>query len=169
MFWYLPHETYLITRKAEPSVTLFDYACRVLPGLDPVARRDRIARITLALARLLRTLHERSLSDRDLKTSNILIVGDPDAESIRLELIDLGGVRLIHPLPNHRRVQNLARLNLSLDQVPGRTRTDALRFLRTYLPWGLSPHNDWKGLWRAIYASGQLKLERNRRRGRKLS
>ena len=169
LFWYLPHETYLITRKAEPSVTLSDYARRVLPGLDPVARRERIGRITLALARLLRTLHERSLSDRDLKTSNILIVGDPDAESIRLELIDLGGVRLIHPLPNHRRVQNLARLNLSLDQVPGRTRTDALRFLRTYLPWGLSPHNDWKGLWRAIHASGKLKQERNRRRGRKLS
>jgi len=169
LFWYLPHETYLITRKAEPSVTLSDYARLVLPTLDPAARRERIGRITLALARLLRTLHERSLSDRDLKTSNILIVGDPDAEAIRLELIDLVGVRLIHPLPHHRRVQNLARLNLSLDQVPGRTRTDALRFLRTYLPWGLSPHNDWKGLWRAIHASSLLKQERNRRRGRKLS
>ena len=169
LFWYLPHETYLITRKAEPSVTLSDYARYVLPFLDPAARRERIVWITLALARLLRTLHERSLSDRDLKTSNILIVGDPDAESIRLELIDLGGVRLIHPLPDHRRVQNLARLTLSLDAVPGRTRTDALRFLRTYLPWGLSPHNDWKGLWRAIAAGCRLKQERNRRRGRKLS
>ncbi len=169
LFWYLPHETYLITHKAEPSITLFDYARLVLPGLGPEARRERINRITLALARLLRTLHERSLSDRDLKTSNILIVGDPDAESVRLELIDLGGVRLIHPLPYHRRVQNLARLTLSLDLVPGRTRTDALRFLRTYLPWGLSPHNDWKGLWRAIAAGSRLKQERNLRRGRKLS
>ncbi|MCA1686088.1 MAG: phosphotransferase [Planctomycetia bacterium] len=169
LFWYLPHETYLITRKAEPSVTLYDYVRRVLPGLDPADRRERIVRVTLALARLLRVLHERSLSDRDLKTSNILIVGDPDAESIRLELIDLGGVRLIHPLPLHRRVQNLSRLYVSLAEVPGLTRTDALRFLRAYLPWGLSPHNDWRGLWRAITASSRLKQERNRRSGRKLS
>jgi tRNA A-37 threonylcarbamoyl transferase component Bud32 len=169
LFWYLPHETYLVTRKAEPSITLFNYITRVLPGLPPEARRERIGRITLALARLLRTLHERSLSDRDLKTANILIVGDPDAEQVTLEVIDLVGVRLLHPLPHHRRVQNLARLWLSLAEVPDRTRTDALRFLRAYLPWGLSPHNDWKGLWRAVEASGRLKIERNRRRGRELT
>ena len=103
-------------------------------------------RLTLALARLLRTLHERSLSDRDLKTANVLIEGDPNAADVRLSVIDLVGVRLIHPLPHHRRVQNLSRLHLSLADVPGRTRTDALRFLQAYLPWGLSPHNDWKGL-----------------------
>ena len=168
-FWYLPHETYLITIKAEPSITLSDYAHNVLPTLDPPAQAKQIRRVTLALARLLRTLHERSLSDRDLKTSNILIVGDPMAEPIELSVIDLVGVRLIHPLPNHRRVQNLARLNLSLGDVAGRTRTDALRFLRAYLPWGLSPHNDWKSLWRAIAAGSQVKIERNRKRGRKLS
>jgi tRNA A-37 threonylcarbamoyl transferase component Bud32 len=169
LFWYLPHETYLITRKAEPAVTVSEYVRRVLPKLEPAARRERIGRLTRALARLLRTLHERSLSDRDLKTANLMIVGDPDAGSIDLQVIDLVGVRLIHPLPEHRRVQNLARLHLSLRDVPGRTRTDALRFLREYLPWGLSPHNDWKGLWRAIAASSLQKQERNRRRGRTLS
>jgi tRNA A-37 threonylcarbamoyl transferase component Bud32 len=169
LFWYLPHETYLITEKAEPSITLSDYAHKVLPTLEPSARRAQMRRLTLALARLLRTLHERSLSDRDLKTSNILIVGDPDADPPQLSVIDLVGVRLIHPLPRHRRIQNLARLSLSLSDVPGRTRTDALVFLRAYLPWGLSPHNDWKGLWRSIEAVCQNKRERNRRRGRKLS
>jgi len=169
LFGYLPHETYLVTVKAEPAVTLYDYARRVLPTLDPEARRARVRSLTLALARLLRTLHERSLSDRDLKTANILIVGDPEADPVELSVIDLVGVRLLHPLPDHRRVQNLARLNLSLLDVPGRTRSDALRFLRTYLPWGLSPHNDWKGLWRAIAATGRQKVERNLRRGRRLS
>ncbi len=169
LFWYLPHETYLITRKAEPSVTLSDYVRNDLPKLEPAARREQVVKISEALARLLRMLHERSLSDRDLKTSNILIVGNPNAETIRLELIDLVGVRLMHPLPDHRRVQNLARLSLSLSGVAERSRTDALRFLRTYLPWGLSPHNDWKGLWRAIAASSRLKQERNLRSGRKLS
>ena len=169
LFWFLPHETYLITRKAEPAVTLSEYARKVLPTLSAEVRRERIERITQALARLLRTLHERSLSDRDLKTANILIVGSPDGETIELEVIDLVGVRLIHPLPDHRRVQNLARLHVSLRDVQGRTRTDGLRFLRTYLPWGLTPHNDWKSLWRAIAANSEQKMEKNRRRGRKIS
>jgi hypothetical protein len=51
----------------------------------------------------------------------------------------------------------------------GRTRTDALRFLRLYLPRGLWPRNDWKGLWRAIAAASQDKREKNRRSGRTLS
>ena len=33
--------------------------------------------------------------------------------------------------------------------MPGRTRTETLRFLRAYLPWGLSPLSDWKSVWRA--------------------
>ncbi len=169
LFWYLPHETYLVIRKADPSITLSDYARKVLPQLDPETRRIQIGRITDALARLLRTLHERSLSDRDLKTANVLILGDPESERVELSLIDLVGVRLIYPLPRHRRVQNLARLQISLQAVPGRTRTDSLRFLRTYLEWGLSPRNDWKSLWRAIDAAATLKVERNHRRGRVVS
>jgi hypothetical protein len=169
LFWYLPHETYLVTLKEEPSITLDRYLRTVLPALDPAARRGRIAALTRALARLLRMLHERSLSDRDLKAANLLLLGDPDADDVRLSVIDLAGVRLIHPLPKHRRIQNLARLSLSLAEVPGRTRTDSLRFLRAYLPWGLSPHNDWKGLWRAIASASQAKRERNQRQGRELS
>ncbi len=56
-------------------------------------------------------------------------------ESIELSLIDLVGVALGTP-SRGRRIQNLARLCLSLSPVPGRTRTDLLRFLRLYLPWG---------------------------------
>ena len=169
LFWYLPHETYLITRKADPAITLSDYSRKVLPTLSPEARVRQIRRITYALAKLLRTLHERSLSDRDLKTANILILGDPIVDPIALSLIDLVGVRLIHPLPEHRRVQNLARLQTSLKDVCGRTRTDSLRFLRAYLPWGLSPHNDWKTLWREIAGAARQKVERNHRRGREVS
>jgi serine/threonine protein kinase len=169
LFWYLPHETYLVTLKAEPSIALGDYVRNVLPNLDPAACRAQTRRLALALARLLRTLHERSLSDRDLKTANIMIVGDPEADPPALCIIDLVGVRLAHPLPYHRRVQNLARLSLSLENVPGRNRTLALAFLRSYLPWGLSPSNDWKGLWRDVEACAHHKVERNRRRGRALS
>jgi tRNA A-37 threonylcarbamoyl transferase component Bud32 len=169
LFWYLPHETYLVTLKEEPSITLGDYIRKVLPTLEPRAQRAQVRRLTLALAKLLRMLHERSLSDRDLKTANMLILGDPTAPDVRLSVIDLVGVRLIHPLPDHRRFQNLARLSLSLADVPGRTRTDALQFLRAYLPWGLSPHNDWKSFWRAVETASRAKKERNERRGRVLS
>ncbi len=166
---WLTGQAYLVTIKAEPSITLGDYARTVLPLASPEERRAQIQRLTLALARLLRVLHERSMSDRDLKAANILIEGDPAAEEIALTLIDLVGVQLLHPLPKGRRLQNLARLQLSLADVPGRTRTDALRFLRAYLPWGLSPRNDWKGLWRKVERLIDYKEEKNRRRGRPLS
>ncbi len=169
LFWYLPHETYLVTIKEEPATTLGDYLRTTFLTLSPEDQRVQIQNLCLALARLIRTLHERSLSDRDLKASNILILGNPFAHDVQLSLIDLVGVRLWHPLPDHRRVQNLARLSLSLADVPGRTRTDALRFLRIYLPWGLSPYNDWKSFWRAVEARGREKRARNLRHNRALS
>jgi tRNA A-37 threonylcarbamoyl transferase component Bud32 len=166
-FW--PHDTYLITIKAEPSTTLGDYARAALPALGLDDRRDRVRRLTIALARLIRALHERSLSHRDLKAANILIEGDPAEAEPRLSLIDLVGVHLEHPLPWPRRIQNLARLQVSLADVPGRTRTDALRFLRAYLPWSSTRRDRWKGLWRAIEARCREKEARNRRRGRALT
>ena len=132
-------------------------------------RRRAIRSLTKSLAMLLRTLHERSISDRDLKASNIMIEGDPATGETRLSLIDLVGVQLLHPIPRHRRLQNLARLQVSLESVLGRTRTDSLRFLRAYLVWGLSPLNDWKGLWRQVARLCDRKRERNRHRGRLLS
>ena len=166
---WLTRQAYLVTIKADPSISLGEYARDLMPLASPGERREQIGRLTVALARLLRVLHDRSISDRDLKAANILIEGDPAAEEVALTLIDLVGVRLLHPLPQGRRLQNLARLQVSLADVPGRTRTDALRFLRAYLPWGLSPRNDWKALWRKVARLIDYKEEKNRRRGRPLS
>src|SRR5947209_4856046 len=160
-FWFLPRETYLITAKEEPTVDLATYVNEVLPGLPVDVRRARVRRLTTALAHLVRSLHDRSLSHRDLKASNILIRTDVLDHEDRLSLIDLVGVRLRRPLPRRRRAQNLARLGLSLGADSGRSRTDALRFLRLYLPWGLSPLNDWKGFWRSIEKAMRTKRSRN--------
>jgi serine/threonine protein kinase len=168
-FWFLPHETYLITEKLEGAQTLSSYVSQVLTALPPQERRARIRSLRASLAFLIRSLHDRSLSHRDLKASNILINVEDDSRKDELSLIDLVGVSLQHPLPESRRIQNLARLCLSLSSVPGRTRSDLLQFLRLYLPWGLSPHNDWKGLWRAIDRAIGTKRSRNLRRGRPLS
>jgi tRNA A-37 threonylcarbamoyl transferase component Bud32 len=166
-FW--SHETYLGTMKADPSITLNDFAAEVMTRMSPETRRDHIRRITPALARLIRTLNERSLSHRDLKAANILLEGDPAAERPTLSLIDLVGASLSYPVPRRRRVQNLARLQVSLANVPGRTRTDALRFLRAYLPWVNTTRSSWKALWRDVDRACRSKEAQNRRRGRVLS
>jgi tRNA A-37 threonylcarbamoyl transferase component Bud32 len=165
----LPLEAYVVTVKAEPSITLGDYLRTALPLLPPQDRRGQVRRLTRSLARLLRTLHDRSLSNRDLKAANILIEGAPEAPEPRLSLIDLVGVQHIHPLPEHRRVQNLARLQVSLSDFPGRTRTDALRFLRAYAAPGLFTGPAWKDLWRRVERSCRKKERKNLRSGRALS
>ena len=127
--WFLPHETYLVTIKQDNVMTLAEYVRKVLPTLDQPALRDRGRRLNLALAHLIRALHERSLSHRDLKATNILVHLDCLETSEFLSLIDLVGVRLMNPVPQRRRIQNLARLSISLASAVGRTRTESLRFL----------------------------------------
>jgi tRNA A-37 threonylcarbamoyl transferase component Bud32 len=166
---FLAHETYLVAVKEDPAIDLSTYVNEVLPALPADLRRARIRRLTVSLSRLVRSLHERSLSHRDLKAANILIRSDTIDREDRLSFIDLVGVRLRHPLPWRRRAQNLARLGLSLGGFSGHTRTDALRFLRHYLPWGLSPLNDWRAFWRRIERVMRHKRSRNLRRGRPLS
>lgn len=165
----LAHETYLITVKQENAATLAEHIRDVLPQLNPEERRTEIRRLNLALAALIRLLHDRSLSQRDLKASNILVDRDGSLDDGFLSLIDLVGVRLQNPLPMSRRIQNLARLGVSLAGVQGVTRSELLRFLRAYLPGGLSRSSDWKTLWRAVEEAGRAKRNLNLRRGRPLS
>ena len=167
--WFLPRQTYLITVKQENVITLAEYLRKIEPGGDSETVAARTRKFNMALARLIRSLHERSLSHRDLKASNILVHLDRLDSDDFLSLIDLVGVRLQYPVPLHRRVQNLARLSVSLAQAPGRTRTESLRFLRAYLPWGLSPLSNWKAVWRSTEKAILAKRARNRRRGRPLS
>ena len=150
-------------------MTLAEYVRKVLPTLDQPALRDCGRRLNLALAHLIRALHERSLSHRDLKATNILVHLDCLEMSEFLSLIDLVGVRLMNPVPQRRRIQNLARLSISLASAVGRTRTESLRFLRAYLPWGLSPLSDWKSVWKSTERAVMAKRARNQRRGRPLS
>jgi tRNA A-37 threonylcarbamoyl transferase component Bud32 len=164
-----PYDTYVVTEKVEPSATLYDVAYTGLSELEAEARRARIRSVLRPLARLVRTLHERSLSHRDLKAANILVEPAAGGEPERLSLIDLVGVRLEAPLSRHHRVQNLARLQLSLARVPGRTRTDSLRFLRAYLPWSMTTDREWKALWRDVESACESKVRQNRRRNRQLT
>jgi hypothetical protein len=165
----LQQEGYLLAEKIENAVELQ----RFLAELGAWPRRERLALVRRhidALARLVRGLHGRQISQRDLKAANIL-VRRPETADARpaLWLIDLVGLDLFRRLPCGRRVQNLTRLHASFHNHAGLTRTDKLRFLRVYLQWGLRGRGDWKDWWRWVERATRAKIARNARNGRPLA
>lgn len=158
----LPHEGYLLTEKIADALDLRAWVAS-LRSLPVAEQRQRLTHRIEQVARLVRELHRRQLSHRDLKAANLLVQG------AKLWFIDLVGVTCHRKLPRWRRVQNLARLNASFLDNPLLTRTDRLRFLRIYLQWGFFGQSTWRRWWRAIAAATQAKIERNRRSGRPLA
>lgn len=161
-----PREGYLLTEKIDGAIDLHQWARRVLAQ----STERHTARLRLradALARLIRELHHRGLSHRDLKAPNLLTAVDPDDH--RFWLIDLVGVRRHKRDSRRRRVADLARLHASFREHPLVTRTEKLRFLGIYLNWGLRGKTGWKWWWRAIAEATQAKVARNMRLGRPLA
>jgi tRNA A-37 threonylcarbamoyl transferase component Bud32 len=115
------------------------------------------------LGRLVRRMHDRQVSHRDLKAPNVLMSG---AEPV---LIDLVGVEIDRPVPQAVRVRDLARLNASFLGSDVVSLTDRLRCLRAYLGWGLHGKGDWKSWWRKVGEATRAKSERNARVGRPLA
>ena len=139
-----------------------------------------LRRLIDQIARLVRALHQRHLSHRDLKAANLLIApaeqqsgtshgATEDSAIPRPWLIDLVGVSRHRKLGRWRRLQNLCRLNASFHQSRVVTRTDRLRFLRVYLQWGLRGKGGWKRWWQQIEKATQAKVARNLRNGRPLA
>jgi tRNA A-37 threonylcarbamoyl transferase component Bud32 len=188
----LPQEGYLLTEKIPDAEDLRRHVGGLsrLPGDE---RQATLRRRIEEVARLVRELHRRRLAHRDLKAANILVQSPNLVQSPKskvqspkltreqnhlrpgtsdfgpLWLIDLAGISRHRRLPRARRLQNLARLHASFLQDGGLTRTDKLRFLRTYLQWGLSGKAGWKRWWRDIEQATQEKVTRNLRNGRPLT
>jgi tRNA A-37 threonylcarbamoyl transferase component Bud32 len=167
--WY---EGYLLTEKVPEALDLRSF-------VGQLHSRTWLQRYIDQIARLIRELHRRRLAHRDLKAANILmspvrcpwsLLNDTLApEEQAAWLIDLAGLTLHRRLSRRRRVHNLARLHASFHQSPLLTRTDKLRFLRTYLQTGLFGRAGWKRWWRAIAAATEAKVLRNLRNGRPLA
>jgi hypothetical protein len=176
---------YLLSLKIQDTVEL----PRFLDDLASLPREERRAVLRTRIeqtARLIRDLHQRGVSQRDLKGANILTkvvasqglsqvcagrgswIGEPASTTPDVSIIDLVGVKLPRQVRQSRRVQNLARLNASVGRHPALTRTDLLRFLRVYLQWGLRGQDGWKSWWRAIAAATEAKQQRNAQSGRPL-
>lgn len=158
----LPAEGYLLTEKVPDAIGLPEAvkACRDVRILRAWAER---------LARVVRQMHDRGVSHRDLKAPNVMLQGAAtDPASATPVLIDLVGVRAsADAVPFARRVKELARLNASFLAMPHVTRGERLRFLRVYLA-GVGSQPDWKKWWKAVSEATVAKVAKNRRAGRVL-
>jgi tRNA A-37 threonylcarbamoyl transferase component Bud32 len=179
----LLHEGYLLTAKVQDADDLHAFMKRMM-SLTSAERKEQMRPVLEQVARLIRGLHQRRLSHRDLKATNLLVsrrtdgpVQSSSAEPLdhwpltnsRVWFIDLVGVRRHWRLGRRRRVQNLARLNTSFLGHPAVTNADLLRFLLIYLESGLRGRGDWKSWWRGIARATRAKITRNQRTGRPLS
>jgi len=161
----LVHRSYLVTQYIDGACHLHDYVRDRLAPLAEPERHHLKRRLVRELARLVRRLHQRQLSQRDLKATNIL-VAERD-QRLQLYLVDLDGLRVCRQaLGIDLRVQNVARLHVSFHDHPLLSRTDRLRFLRHYLEGVHYAAGGWKQWWRRIADATQRKLAQNRRRGR---
>ncbi|MFL5241491.1 MAG: lipopolysaccharide kinase InaA family protein [Gemmataceae bacterium] len=165
---------YLVTAKIPDAVNLHDFVAG-LGFLPPIEGRSSLRQSIDQLARLVREMHRRKVSHRDLKAANILVqTPRSDFQGLNVDfgpfwLIDLVGVRFHRWLSNGKKVKNLARLHASFHSHPALTRSDKLRFLRTYLQWGLFGRSEWKTWWREIERATRAKIARNERSGRPLA
>jgi tRNA A-37 threonylcarbamoyl transferase component Bud32 len=159
----MPVVSYLLVEKV-PGATGLSEAVAEAEALPPVARRQYFRRLAFDLGRLLRTMHDRHVSHRDLKAPNILLENGQTST-----LIDLVGVRAGPAVPYATRVRDLARLNASFLNSPAVSRSDRLRALTAYL--GVPPKDgrSWKVWWTALAVATQAKVAKNQRTGRPLA
>jgi serine/threonine protein kinase len=130
----------------------------------PTVRRRFLRPLAADLGRIVRTMHDRHVSHRDLKAPNILL-----DRGRTPTLIDLVGVRAGPAVPFAVRVRDLARLNASFLSSPVVSRTDRLRALTAYLGVPPQPGRSWKAWWAAVARATRAKAAKNARTGRPLA
>ena len=132
-------ESYLVSHTVEGRSLTEIMAQRAGPFPE---RRDLID----GLARFLARMHRHQVANRDLKGDN-LIVSTKGSERHVFFIVDFDGVE-IGPVSWRTRVKNLTRLEREFRGSAAITRTDRLRFLKTYL--GPRFGDQWKKFWRGV-------------------
>ncbi|HEX4606970.1 MAG TPA: lipopolysaccharide kinase InaA family protein [Urbifossiella sp.] len=156
----LPAAGYLLVDEVPGAVGLPE-AVAHLAAVPPADRAQRLDGLLHRLARVVRQMHDRHVSHRDLKAPNLILENGTDPV-----FIDLVGVRVGRPVPAAQRAKELARLNASFLHSPVVRRSDRLRFLRAYLAAGPAAGGDWRSWWTAVARATVAKVEKNRRSGR---
>lgn len=161
-FGALPACGYLLTKKVPDALPL--------PQAVAACADSGVLRVWAErLAAVLRTMHDRGVSHRDLKGANVLMEGATrDAATAVPVLIDLVGARAGRAaVPFARAARDLSRLCASFLRSPAVTHSLRLRFLRAYLRTGVS-RVDWKSWWKAVSEATVAKAAKNARAGREL-
>lgn len=162
----LPVTSYLVTERVPDALTISRYLERHLPGLEQEEQKRIVRGVIEEAAMLLRRLHERRVTHRDLKASNILVSTTDDPAHPKLWLIDLDGVQTWQTVPDKHRLQNLTRFYVSFHRSPWISLSDRLRFLKIYLGRRFRDRPHWKSLWSKILDQAERKIRRNLRQGR---
>lgn len=147
--------------------TVLTVQMRELPTVREGVLKRQIIR---ELAQVLRRMHERGFSHRDLKAPNVMVQWNADTQELpRVWLVDLDGLRLRGTVPLALEHRALVRLNISLDHCRRVSLTDRARFLRQYLLRPGCPDPAWKTLWRTLAdISAASRRSRDRRHARDL-
>jgi tRNA A-37 threonylcarbamoyl transferase component Bud32 len=159
----VPVVSYLVVEKV-PAAAGLPEAVAAVADLSPDARRRFLHILAADLGRLIRTMHDRGVSHRDLKAPNILL-----ADGHTPTLIDLVGVRTGRAVPSSVRVRDLARLNASFLSSRVVSRSDRLRLLTAYLAAPPQMGRSWKAWWSAVARATREKAAKNARTGRPLA
>ena len=125
----------LVSKEIPNSVDLIQYFIRL--GKTRVQKRLGEKRELIRLAgRLVREMHEVGIYHCDLHLKNFIVEMGGGAPG-SLHIIDFDRSKVIHPLKSNKWFANLLRLDRSMEKwrLKGLwiTRTDRLRFLRSYL------------------------------------
>jgi tRNA A-37 threonylcarbamoyl transferase component Bud32 len=128
----------LVTRKVENVGNLAEFVRRTFTKEATEETRRLGRRLARSLGRLVRTLHERGFTQRDLKPANILVSLSREGEAAgetRFVLVDFKGIRHRRKVSERARARDIARLAAGfVTEESGAVRaTDRMRFLDEYL------------------------------------
>lgn len=151
-------DSILITELIEDAVDLEAFLVRSIgPQVAAVQRRAKDALIA-SVVRLVFDMADRGFIHRDMKAPNLLVRWAPPFDGAPdLTLIDMDGIRHRRGAQLAAAVRAIVRLNVSLSAVRVVTRTDRLRFLRSFLLATGQPLRQWKELWAAMRDSTERK------------
>lgn len=143
--WFQPAKpSYLAFEWLDEALNLSSYS-KWLKQLSAYQSRLRLHAAAEKLGEVLGKMHAVSVSHRDLKAGNLLLINRPS--SVEAFVIDLDGAQRQLWLSRSRRLWELSRLTYAMESNPTVTKTARLRFLKAYLQaLGKEPAS-WKSDW----------------------
>lgn len=159
--------SWLITAFIADLVDLDQIVLSQLPRVEPLRLRGVKDAVASAVARLCVSIERSGLTYRDMKASNITFTNwDARRGPIRTILVDLDGLGRRSVFGRGRQWRALVRLGASLAEYDTVTRSDYVRFLKTYLRQVGQPPDSWKRRYTELARRVENYARRARRRKR---